>query len=88
MSGLVRFEWLIGEGLVLALLLAELFNIYRDQWRTRAAERAAKAAIPSPEGAGHAEGQHGLHPGGVEPVQRQALMDGGDGLAQQDAGQG
>jgi hypothetical protein len=47
MHGLSQYAWMIGEVIVLALVLGELFLLYREKWKTDAAERA-KAAGESP----------------------------------------
>ncbi|MEQ8233060.1 MAG: hypothetical protein RLW61_00400 [Gammaproteobacteria bacterium] len=69
----MRWEWAIGELLVLAILVREWFSIRRELARDRAAraragtadadddENAAAAGVDAPSGAaGHAEGQHEL----------------------------
>ncbi len=84
MSGLAKFGWLIGDGAVLALLLLERANIYRDELRTKAARREVAA---SPNDARHSEGQKRLHPEAAESVEGQAFVNCGDGLTQQHARQ-
>ncbi len=43
----VQFEWLIGEGLLLAVLFWQLFSLRREQRRDREKQRQADQQDPS-----------------------------------------
>lgn len=75
----MRWEWAIGDGIILALLIREWFSIRRELARDAAARAAAGTPgtdKPDPNAAdthgagksgsgapGHAEGQHPAHDG-------------------------
>ena len=65
---LPRWEWAIGEAIILPLLLFELYRLRRSQRQDReAARRSAEAEAT--EAARHAEGEHRLNPGCAEPLE-------------------
>jgi hypothetical protein len=65
---LPRWEWAIGEAIILPLLLFELYRLRRSQRQDReAARRSAEAEAV--EAARHAEGEHRLDPGRAEPLE-------------------
>jgi hypothetical protein len=63
-----RWEWAIGEVIILPLLLFELYRLRRSQRQDReAARRSAEAEAA--DAARHAEGEHRLDQGRAEPLE-------------------
>lgn len=65
---LPRWEWAIGEVIILPLLLFELYRLRRSQRLDREAARRS-AECEAAKGAGHPEGEHCLDQGRAEPPQ-------------------
>jgi hypothetical protein len=64
-SNLGRWEWAIGEVIILPLLFFELYRVRRSQRLDRERERRSAGA----DRPGHAEGQHRLDPGSADPLE-------------------
>jgi hypothetical protein len=56
---LPRWEWAIGEVIILPLLFFELYRLRRSQRRDREAARRS-AEVDAADRAGHPEGKHRL----------------------------
>jgi hypothetical protein len=65
---LPRWEWAIGEAIILPLLLFELYRLRRSQRQDREAARRS-AEVEAAEASRHAKGQHCLDPGRAEPLE-------------------
>jgi hypothetical protein len=63
---LPRWEWAIGEVIILPLLLFELYRLRRSQRMDREAAHRS-AAWEAASRAGHPEGEHRLDQGQAEP---------------------
>ena len=63
-----RWEWAIGEVIILPLLLFELYRLRRSQRQDREAARHS-AGAEAADAARHAEGKHRLDQGRAKPLE-------------------
>jgi hypothetical protein len=66
---LLRWEWAIGEVIILPLLLFELYCLRRSQRRDWEAARRSAEAAETADGPRHPEGQHRPDQGQAEPFE-------------------